>query len=1162
MPASGSFGTAAVGRDGRWGRIDRVLPVSAPVELRLSSRPVAVRVVDERGEPVSAIEVAGANAPDGTAVVTGKDGAATLQVSDEREGSIVAWGETRAGRALVRPDTPGPVVIKTVPRGTLEVSWTGPSRLLLVPGWIPNAVARDGVSWAAGGRARLPWFDGGGLLRAWAPGWNMTSVNVAAADPPVALTLAAAVRVEGVVQDAAQHPLAGVPVWAYLPPLRGMPGARPAADSLGVPFLPWGVSDAAGRFTLPPLPAGFVRLRATRPGFPAAQHGPAPSVPGSQVRVTLMFNLGTTLAVRVQDPDGTPLPGATVQAFARDAGERPGIRRPEPAELRSREPAAAATSDGDGKAALTALAAGKAWVLLHLAGYVPRVLDAEVPPTGGDLGTQVLRPGVEVKGRVVDEAGAALADADVSLGVVADAAGGVAGRSDGEGRFAIPDLPREGEVYLLGRLKGFVMAAPEKVALPPAGEVVLRMGKARVLTGKVVDAETHVAVKDAAVVAMSIVERASGGAGIMYSTQTSSRGQTDDGGEFRLEGLSPREYDLMVRAQRYQTYQQQVQVPVEGEPQPLTIAVKRGLELRGRVLDVAGQPAPGVQVSAQATGGEVSRLRMPSSFGAARSGPDGSFVIEGLAPGKHEVRGSTDDGASARVLADAGADDVILRMERSGAVQGRVKTADGAPAAGAKVRMFGSVQYIGDTTTDEAGAFSLEQVPTGEYYVYVQARAASARTQQVKVEAGRTATVEVTLERTGTVVGTVHGLSASELEACDIVGGPGAVQPAADGGFRIEGVREGAVQVIAAVRGGGRQRSVLVEVKAGETATVEIDFGRGVTIDGTVTRSAGPVAMLVVNAAAAGGGGTATTDAAGAFRIEAVPAGDVALTVNDLNGRLLVTRRLNVQSDTTLDLEVPVGEVSGRVLAARDRSPIPEATVKARRDGETEYLRAVTTDSSGTFTCHELEASTYRLQATARGFAGAEAAVTIGEGGAAETTFLLEPDQGVDITVRAPAGTAPSSVYALLFRGELQQAEVRLACDGEGRARLSGVPPGAYAVVFIGQGMAIVPIAIPGPAITVQLRDTAALTVITPVVESGVPWRVRVTDAQSGLPAPLFTAAPNRSLRMGWVEARDGRTSAGVAAGTFLVEAVAPDGGARQTTTTFAPKAAQTVRFQ
>ena len=432
----------------------------------------------------------------------------------------------------------------------------------------------------------------------------------------------------------------------------------------------------------------------------------------------------------------------------------------------------------------------------------------------------------------------------------------------------------------------------------------------------------------------------------------------------------------------------------------------------------------------------------------------------------------------------------------------------------------------------------------------------------MKVEAGRTATVEVTLEATGTVVGTVRGLSPRELEECYIYGGSNSVSPAGDGSFHLEGVREGAGTVRAVLQGGGRQRAVPVEVKAGETATVEIDFGRGVTIDGTVRRPAGPVAMLVVNATAARGSGTATSDAAGAFTIAAVPAGDVEVSVADLNGRRLVTRRLNVQSDTTLDLEVPVGEVSGRVLAARDRSPIPEAVVKARRDGESGYLRAVTTDSSGAFTCRELEAGAYRLQASASGFAGAETAVTVGEGGAAETTFLLEPDQGVDITVRAPDGTAPSTVYVELFRGELPQVELRLACDAEGRARLSGVPPGGYVALLVGQGMATVPIAVPGPAITVQMRETAALTIITPVVASGAPWRVRVTDAQSGLPAPLFAAAPSRSLRMGWVETRDGRTSAGVASGAFLVEATAPDGSARQATVTLAPKATQTVTFQ
>ena len=1166
VPASGSFGTAAVGRDGRWGRVDRTLPVVGAVEVRLSSRPVACKVVDERGEPVGGVEVAGVAAPEGTAVVTGKDGAATVQVSSEREGAVVAWGAARAGRTLVRPDTPGPVVITVAPCGSLEVSWTGPARLLLAPGWIPNAIARDRLIWAAGGRARLPWLDGGGVLWAWAPGWTMARVNVTSVDPPVALVLAAAVRVEGLVQDAAQHPLAGVPVWGYLPPLRGAPGIRPSAESLGLPFLAWGVSDGGGRFTLPPIPAGFVRLRATRAGFPAAQHGPVVSTAGSQVRATLTFKPGTTLAVQVEDPGGVPLAGATVQAFARDAGERPGVWRPDPAVLRSREPAAAATTAADGKAALTALAAGKAWVLLHLAGYVPRVLDAEIPPNGGDLGTQVLQPGVEVKGRVVDEAGAAVADADVSLGAVADAAGGAAARSDGEGRFAIPDLPREGEIYLLARRQGFVMAAPEKVVLPPSGEVVLRMGQGRVLTGKVVDAETRAAIKDAAVAAMSIVERASGGgAGIMYSTQSSARGQTDDGGEFRLEGLSPREYNFWVRAPHYQIYQQQVRLPAEGDVQPLTIALKHGLELRGRVVDAAGQPAPGVQVTAQAAGGEVvATLGMPRSgtFGSARSGPDGSFLVDGLAPGKYEVRARAEDGGNGRALTQAGAEDVVLRLERSGAVQGQVKSAEGAPVAGAKVQIFGSGQYPGDATTDEAGAFSLEQVPPGDYAVYVWGRAGSARTQRVKVEAGRTATVEVTLEATGTVVGTVRGLSPSELEECYIYGGSNSVQPAGDGSFRIEGVREGSGTVRALVQGGGRQRAVPVEVKAGETATVEIDFGRGVTIDGTVRRPAGPVAMLVVKATAARGSGTATTDAAGAFTIAAVPAGDVEVSVTDLNGRRLVTRRLNVQSDTTLELEVSVGEASGRVLAARDRSPIPEAVVKARRDGESGYVRAVTTDSSGAFTCRELEAGAYRLQASASGFAGAEAAVTVGEGGAAETTFLLEPDQGVDITVRAPDGTPPSTVYVQLFRGELPQVELRLACDAEGRARLSGVPPGGYVALLVGQGMATAPIAVPGPAIAVQLRETAGLTIITPLVESGAPWRVRVTDAQSGLPAPLWLAGTGGGVRLGWVEARDGRTSAGVTAGTFLAEATAPDGSARQATVTLAPKATQSVTFQ
>ena len=214
-----------------------------------------------------------------------------------------------------------------------------------------------------------------------------------------------------------------------------------------------------------------------------------------------------------------------------------------------------ATSDGEGKALVAALAPGKAWVLLRLPGYVPRVLEAEIPAAGLDLGPQTLQPGIEVTGRVVDEAGKGLADATIQAGTMAGIGGLEGGRSDTEGRFTIPDQPRDGELFLVARLKGFTMTAPEKVTLPPEGEVVLRMRRARVLTGKVVDAETQAPVKDAVVIAMRSIERVSGGgAGIQYSTQSAANGRTDDSGEFRLEGLEPQEHNLMVRAQGYQAY--------------------------------------------------------------------------------------------------------------------------------------------------------------------------------------------------------------------------------------------------------------------------------------------------------------------------------------------------------------------------------------------------------------------------------------------------------------------------------------------------------------------------------------------------------------------------------------------------------------------------------
>ena len=117
VQGSGRFGASAVAKDGRWGRESRTLPVNGPVELRLASRKLAVKVQDEKGEPVAGIEVATGSAPAGTAVGDRGGRLGDAAGLERAEGDVVAWSETRAGRMLVRPDTRGPVVVKAEPRG-------------------------------------------------------------------------------------------------------------------------------------------------------------------------------------------------------------------------------------------------------------------------------------------------------------------------------------------------------------------------------------------------------------------------------------------------------------------------------------------------------------------------------------------------------------------------------------------------------------------------------------------------------------------------------------------------------------------------------------------------------------------------------------------------------------------------------------------------------------------------------------------------------------------------------------------------------------------------------------------------------------------------------------------------------------------------------------
>ena len=314
-------------------------------------------------------------------------------------------------------------------------------------------------------------------------------------------------------------------------------------------------------------------------------------------------------------------------------------------------------------------------------------------------------------------------------------------------------------------------------------------------------------------------------------------------------------------------------------------ALAGGTKLTGFVVDGAGAPVAGAEVTAELEKGVPDKALTGSGSGsgsgagsaagsgagsaagsgaasvavAAPTGTDGHFVIDGIAPGRYRVR-VTGAGLLAAELrmVPVPSDEARIVVARQVSIDGTV-TDGGKPVTTAMVGVRGDA--IGgalEVKTDAKGAFHVPNLPEGRYQVYAWQGATAARAIRVnRLGAGPFPDVELRLEAATIVVGRVidkeegTGLVAAiELRPVGDDQAPRYARTRDDGEFRIEGVPNG--RWIADAFAPGYASPGGVELEAGK-GIPELALVRGGAIEGRVLDGDGhPVAGASVRALTAG----------------------------------------------------------------------------------------------------------------------------------------------------------------------------------------------------------------------------------------------------------------------------------------------------------------------
>jgi hypothetical protein len=406
-----------------------------------------------------------------------------------------------------------------------------------------------------------------------------------------------------------------------------------------------------------------------------------------------------------------------------------------------------------------------------------------------------------------------------------------------------------------------------------------------------------------------------------------------------------------------------------------------------------------------------------------------------------------------------------------GEVNGVVTFADGTPAAGADVEIFGPGITPQSTRTStystSLGRYTFTNV---EAYAPFTVRAYHPNNQEVYAEAGgvvpgqgQSTSVDVTLPKMGTVEVTVTEKDSipirsaqvfirdsfhSEFVSKGVTGSDGTntITETPEGDFTVRAEKDGKIL--------GEASDAITE--QGEVVEVTIVRPGDATIEGTVVAGDGetPISVTRVELRAEDGAlllKTQFTDNEGFYRFEDVlePGSSAmvrAIYSDDSSKTAEALLTANEPGEVlTQDLELPVTVVKGRVLDFEAAAPVADAKIEIQRQGIFE-TRTTTTDDTGSFSFLNEPAGAFELFAEDDFGLAAFVATELGKTEMwVERDITLPAFGTVEGAVRDASGRPHSGDAVGLRNGNLRNARSVFPTE-DGTFRFERVALGSFTV--------------------------------------------------------------------------------------------------------------------